>query len=193
MAQPLRAFCSYRSSDAVVVEGFARRLREQAGIDAWLDRWEIAPGDDIVAGMDEGLDGCEAGLLFLSRSWPEGVWARDEDTTLWYRRITDRIRVIPVVVDELPAGTPSRLRKLARRSIDDFDEIRDALLGVDRRPGLSTALTAHVSTLTVRVISDAVGSARRARRRLLRRGRRALRAGAAGARAGGCAQHLGAR
>ncbi len=45
---PLKVFCSYRSSDAAVVEAFATRLRE-AGLEAWFDRWEILPGFDAVS------------------------------------------------------------------------------------------------------------------------------------------------
>jgi tetratricopeptide (TPR) repeat protein len=160
MSEALRVFCSYRSADAAAVEPFARRLREEAGIDAWLDKWEIGPGDDIVARMDAGLDGCEAALVFLSRSWPAGAWARDEDTTLWYRRIEERIRVVPVVVDELPDGVPARLLKLGRRSIDQFADIRDALLGVDRRPGLRAAGEAVARTVSIAVAQQPDGAAR---------------------------------
>ena len=39
---PKKAFCSHRGVDKPEVETFAGRLRER-GIDAWFDRWEIAP------------------------------------------------------------------------------------------------------------------------------------------------------
>jgi hypothetical protein len=53
------------------------------------------------------------------------------------------------------------LRKLARRSIEQFDEIRDALLGVDHRPGLAEAASVRSSSVTV-VVSEkqAAGFAR---------------------------------
>ena len=44
----VKVFCSHRSVDKPEVEAFATLLRKK-GIDAWFDRWEIAPGDDIVA------------------------------------------------------------------------------------------------------------------------------------------------
>ncbi|MGH3831390.1 MAG: toll/interleukin-1 receptor domain-containing protein [Pseudonocardiaceae bacterium] len=56
-----KVFLSYRSTDRAVIEEFAARLRRD-GVDAWYDRWEITPGDDIVARMDQGIDGCTAGL-----------------------------------------------------------------------------------------------------------------------------------
>lgn len=39
-----KVFCSHRGVDKPTVEAFAKRLRE-IGIDAWLDKWDIAPGD----------------------------------------------------------------------------------------------------------------------------------------------------
>lgn len=146
---PLRVFCSYRSTDAAVVERFATRLRE-AGLDAWFDRWEIRAGDDIVARMDEGLDGCDAALIFVSEAWFDGAWAYDEYTTLAMRKIEDGIRVILVMLAEVASRLPGRLRKLARRSDGDFEAIRDTLLGVDRRPGLANAQqapTRHVEVV----------------------------------------------
>lgn len=55
----------------MAVEAFARRLRE-SGLDAWFDVWEIQPGDDIVARMDAGVDGCDAALIFVSEAWFDG-------------------------------------------------------------------------------------------------------------------------
>lgn len=54
--QTRKVFLSYRSADRAVVEEFAGWLRRD-GLDAWFDHWEIAPGDDIVARMDEDEDG----------------------------------------------------------------------------------------------------------------------------------------
>ncbi|MGH3973664.1 MAG: toll/interleukin-1 receptor domain-containing protein, partial [Pseudonocardiaceae bacterium] len=58
------------ATDRAVVEEFTDRLHRD-GVDAWYDHWEIAPGDDIVAKMDQGILGCTAGLIFVSRTWFE--------------------------------------------------------------------------------------------------------------------------
>lgn len=76
-----KVFLSYRSADRAAVEEFAGRLRRD-GIDAWYDQWKITPGDDIVARMDQGVDGCTAGLIFVSLAWFEGPWAQNEYTSL---------------------------------------------------------------------------------------------------------------
>lgn len=101
-----KVFCSYRSTDRVVVEAFAQRLLA-SGLDAWFDHWEIRPGDDIVAKMDEGLDGCDAGLIFLSEAWFDGRWAYDEYTSLAFRKVEDEIRLIPVMVEDVAARLPT--------------------------------------------------------------------------------------
>ena len=71
-ARQLKVFCSYRSTDGDAVEAFATRLRHE-GLDAWFDKWEVARGDDLVARMDEGVDGCEAALIFVSGAWFDGA------------------------------------------------------------------------------------------------------------------------
>ncbi len=46
-AAPRGVFCSYAHADSERVRPFVTRLREEGGIDAWLDVWEIEAGDDI--------------------------------------------------------------------------------------------------------------------------------------------------
>jgi len=43
------------------------------------------------------------------------------------------------------------LRKLARRSVEDFDSICDALLGIDHKPGIGSALRAAPLAVTITV------------------------------------------
>ncbi len=153
-----KVFLSYRSTDRVVVEEFAGRLRRD-GIDAWYDGWEIEPGDDIVAKMDEGIGRCGAGLIFVSHAWFESPWVQDEYTSLAFRKVEDDIRLIPVLLDDVANRLPDRLRKLARRSVDDYAAIRDALLGIDRKPGVANALQAHTRSVTIRLEPTGPGRA----------------------------------
>ena len=60
---PLKVFCSHASPDKPVVKRFAERLRTERRIDAWVDEWEIAPGDNIVTRINEGLKASDAGLI----------------------------------------------------------------------------------------------------------------------------------
>lgn len=153
-----KVFLSYRSTDRAVVEEFAARLRRD-GVDAWFDRWEIAPGDDIVARMDAGIDGCTAGLIFISAAWFDGSWARDEYTSLVLRRVEDGIRLVPVLLEDVATRLPARLRKLARRSVEAYEAIRDTLLGIDHRPGVGTALAAQARAVTIELAEAGPGRA----------------------------------
>ncbi|WP_153161065.1 CHAT domain-containing protein [Zoogloea sp. 1C4] len=128
-------FCSHRGVDKPAVREFATRLR-QAGIDAWFDQWEIQPSDDIVAKMNEGLDTCEVGLVFFSSEEHDGPWFRAEVATLTFEMIENGKRLIPVMIDA-KAPIPPFLRPRARRGIDEFDAIVDAIRGTTSRPPLA--------------------------------------------------------
>ncbi|MEJ8846112.1 tetratricopeptide repeat protein [Variovorax rhizosphaerae] len=129
-----KVFCSHRNVDKPAVEDFARRLRER-GIDAWLDKWEIRPGDDFVQRINEGLTDYDVGLVFFSSEpWP-GKWFDAEVSTLTLFQVEEGRRLIPVMVDA-QAPLPPLLKRYARRSVDDFDQIVDAIRGHDRKPPL---------------------------------------------------------
>lgn len=108
-----KVFCSHRSIDKPKVEDFARRLREN-GIDAWLDKWEVQPGDDIVAKINQGLAEMDAGLIFFSRNSPGGEWLKAEVSSLIYEMIESGKLVIPVLIDP-DAQIPPLLKPRARR------------------------------------------------------------------------------
>jgi len=66
---PPRVFVSHASEDTdrFVIE-FCRRLRS-SGIDAWLDHWELQPGDSLVDRIfEEGIGGANAFLVVLSKN-----------------------------------------------------------------------------------------------------------------------------
>lgn len=71
MSRP-RVFLSYRSVDRERVRTIAEALLAR-GIDAWWDAWEIRPGDDFVAKINNGLEECECGAVFLSKASLEGA------------------------------------------------------------------------------------------------------------------------
>lgn len=62
-SKSMKAFISHSSIDKPFVERLAGDLRTREGIDAWLDKWEILPGDRIPQKLEEGLS--SAGILIL--------------------------------------------------------------------------------------------------------------------------------
>ncbi|MFM7228057.1 MAG: TIR domain-containing protein, partial [Cyanobacteriota bacterium] len=121
----MRVFLSHSSRDKPAVEALARYLREQ-GIDAWLDKWEIGPGDDIIARMNEGLAEADAGLIVFSAQSLESPWVRAEVSTLTYERIKNGQPLIPVQVGD-EAYIPPLLKPLCRLRIEQHEAIADAL------------------------------------------------------------------
>ncbi|MGH3751332.1 MAG: CHAT domain-containing protein [Pseudonocardiaceae bacterium] len=65
----------------------------------------------------------------------------------------------PVLVEDVGGRLPARLGKLARRSVEDYEAIRDTLRGIDRRPGLASALQVHTRSVMVRLEDVGTGRA----------------------------------
>lgn len=139
MTTPIRVFCSHSSIDKPRVKEVAARLAA-AGIDPWVDDWEIAPGDDIVARIDEGLAACQVGLIFFSKTTMEKAWVRGEVSNLTYQAIEDGKAVIPVMLDP-DAPVPQLLRPRARVAGEDLNRLIDAIYGRSGKPRVAPART----------------------------------------------------
>ncbi len=122
----MRVFVSHSSQDKAAVEALATALHAR-GIDAWLDKWMIGPGDNIVARINEGLEEASAGLIVFSAHSRASRWVEAETSYLTYARIKEGKVIIPVMVGQ-DAYVPPLLRPLARRGIEEVDAIADALL-----------------------------------------------------------------
>ncbi|MFL5386555.1 MAG: TIR domain-containing protein [Longimicrobiaceae bacterium] len=147
----IRVFISHSSKDKPQVEALALALRERE-IDPWLDKWEISPGDDIVASINSGLDEAGAGLVVFSAHSRESRWVEAEVSYLTYARIQEGKVLIPVVLGD-DAYVPPLLRPLARRGIDEVDAIADALL---HRRALPAPVTAPEQGTVERVLVSLV-------------------------------------
>ncbi len=77
-------FISHSSRDKAVVRDIAERLRAD-GLRVWFDDWEIKPGDDIPAKIEEGLERSRALVLCMSANAFGSDWARLEVSTLQFR------------------------------------------------------------------------------------------------------------
>jgi hypothetical protein len=139
MTDRIRVFCSHNSVDKPRVKAVAERLAA-AGIDPWVDAWEIAPGDNIVARINEGLAQCAVGLIFFSKTTLEKRWVQTEVSTLTYQAIEDGKAVIPVMLDP-DAPVPELLRPRARVAGEDLERLIDAIYGRSGKPRLAPART----------------------------------------------------
>lgn len=116
-----KVFLSHGSEDKQrFVIPFATSLRSK-GIDVWLDKWEILPGDSLVDKLfEEGLKEAQAVLIVVSSTSVDKPWVRQELNTAIVNRITRQTKVIPIVLDK--AEVPEALRSLVWESVPDIND-----------------------------------------------------------------------
>jgi len=138
--EPPKAFISHATEDKErFVIGFATQLREK-GIDAWLDRWEIQPGDSLVDKIfEDGIKNADAFLIILSKFSVAKPWVREELDSAVVRKINKLCRLIPVVIDdcEVPQAVKHlkwvRINALANYR-DELSEITNAIFATNDKP-----------------------------------------------------------
>src|SRR3569832_2352730 len=95
-------FLSHSSKDKAVVRNLAGRLKED-GLRVWLDEWEIQPGDDRSAKIEEGLERSRVLVLCLSAYAVGSEWTRLEAGTFRFRDpLSPERRFIPLRLDDAP-------------------------------------------------------------------------------------------
>jgi energy-coupling factor transporter ATP-binding protein EcfA2 len=112
-------FLSYNSADEEAVGSIARRLREEARLCPFLDRWHLIPGEPWQEAIEEALEQSETMAVFVG---PSGIspWHNEEMRAGLDRAVRGRddVRVIPVL---LPGTDPKCLPSfLTRRTCADF-------------------------------------------------------------------------
>lgn len=146
-----KAFISHASEDKDrFVLDFATKLREK-GVDAWLDRWEMLPGDSLVDKIfEEGIKDAAAFIVVLSATSVQKRWVREEMNAAFVARVSRQCRIIPVVIDdcEVPEALKSTLWERIR-DLQNYEEslrrIVASILGKTEKPPVG-APPAYVST-----------------------------------------------
>ncbi len=118
-----KVFVSHASDDKDrFVLGFAEKLRAN-GIDAWLDKWEMQPGDSLVDKIfEEGIKNAQAFIIVLSKRSVEKRWIREELNAAVVKKINGASRLIPVVIEDcdIPEALKSTLW-IRVKDINNFD------------------------------------------------------------------------
>src|SRR3982751_3145464 len=95
-------FLSHSSKDAAVVRAVAERLRADK-IRVWFDEWELKPGDNIPAKIEEGLERSRILVLCMSTNAFSSDWAQLESYTFRFRDpLNKERRFIPLRLDAAP-------------------------------------------------------------------------------------------
>jgi tetratricopeptide (TPR) repeat protein len=93
-------FLSHSSKDKAVVRAVAERLRVD-GLRVWFDEWELKPGDNIPAKIEDGLEHSRVLVLCMSAHAFGSDWAQLESGTFRFRDpLNKERRLIPLRLDE---------------------------------------------------------------------------------------------
>lgn len=123
-------FISHSHADRDAVAAIAARLRDEAGLRPFLDRWHLVPGDAWQTDLADALDRSAAAAVCIG---PTGVapWHNVELQTALDRAVAgdDEFRVIPVLLpdvddDAVPRFLAQRTWVDFRPGLDDGDALR---------------------------------------------------------------------
>jgi hypothetical protein len=80
-------FLSHNSADKPAVEEIAQRLIK-AGLQPWLDKWNLIPGEPWQEAIEEALDSCATCAVFVG---PSGIgpWQNEEMRAQINRRVSE--------------------------------------------------------------------------------------------------------
>jgi len=116
-------FLSHNSHDKLAVEMLARRLKDEANLKVWLDKWNLIPGEPWQEELELALDESRTCVVFLG---PKAIspWENEEMRSALGTRVNEPgFRVVPVLLpgaDMPERGTLPRF--LSRLTWVDFRE-----------------------------------------------------------------------
>ena len=136
-----KVFISHASEDKErFVLRFAERLCNK-GIDVWLDKWEMLPGDKLVRKIFEnGLKPSDAVIVVLSETSIKKPWVQRELDTAVVKNIEEQTRLVPIRLDkcEIPAclkdGTLYQEITDLNNYDSEFERIVNAIYGQYEKP-----------------------------------------------------------
>jgi len=147
-----KVFVSHASEDKerFVLE-FATKLRAR-GIDAWVDRWEMLPGDSLVDKIfEEGIKDAQAVIVVISENSIKKPWVKEELNASIVKRINTGSKLIPVIIDD--CEVPECLHSTLWQSIknigsydEDLDRIIMSIYGQSDKPPIGKS-PEYVSTI----------------------------------------------
>lgn len=119
---------------------FSRALRDN-GVSAWVDVWELKLGESLVGHLfDEGIAKADVLIAVLSKHSAASRWMTEEVRAAINLRISGRIRVIPIRIDDVEI--PPALLDITWLDVDPHDiepglhRVLRAIFDVSERPRL---------------------------------------------------------
>lgn len=159
----MKVFINYVQEDKPFVIRLASALRE-AGIEPWVDEFEIHVGDNLINKIYEGIHECDFVIAVFSHNFFRSQWTLKELNAFVAREVSENVSIIiPVLVEncEIPLFLRDKVYADFRSSFDEpVEKLIEALKTRDRsRDG------ARVSR---QVAADRMASSRQFQTRKLR-------------------------
>lgn len=147
-----KVFISHASEDKdrFVLE-FAKKLFS-VGIEAWVDKWEMIPGDSLVDKIfEEGIKNAQAFIIVISSHSISKPWVKEELNTAIIKRISSNTKIIPIVLDgvEVPECLKSTLYEpISNLDAYDksFERIKNSIFDIYDKPTLGKT-PRHVASI----------------------------------------------
>lgn len=140
-------FLSHNSSDKPAVELLARRLSEECGLQPFLDKWHLIPGEPWQEALERALDASRTCAVFLGKA-DLGPWENEEmRAALDIRTTQPDFRVIPVLLPDAHFPERGRLPRFLTRltwvdfraGLDDAEAFQRLVCGIQ---GIAPGVTA---------------------------------------------------
>jgi len=146
-------FLSHSSRDAPAVRAVAERLRAD-GLRVWFEDWQLGPGDNVPAKIEEGLEQSRALVLCMSANAFGSDWAQLESYAFRFRDpLNQERRFIPLRLDESPIrGSLAQFLYINWRP-EDRDLEYAKLLGACRPPAKPLAAVRRVAEKAIQIDS----------------------------------------
>ena len=131
-------FLSHTSGDKDAVERIARRLRAEAQLEPFLDKWHLIPGNPWQEELEQALNQSRTCAVFLGPA-DLGPWENEEMRLALDKRTRNpAFRVIPVLLPntQMPdkGPLPGFLRRVTwvdfRGGLDDADAFHHLVSGI---------------------------------------------------------------
>jgi Mn-dependent DtxR family transcriptional regulator len=119
----------YSSQDNAIVSSLSEQLLAQ-GIDIWLDKWEIRPGDSLRRKIDEGLEETTYFFVILSEHSLKSEWVQTELDAAMVQKIQGKCSLIPILYGIDDYQVPLTLRGMKWIRLDNYDDCVREIVGL---------------------------------------------------------------
>ena len=134
-----RVFLSHTKLD----KSFARQLAydlKEAGVEVWLDEWEIRVGDSLREKIESGIQESGWLVVILSPRAVESQWVQREISAAFTRELdSKRVFILPVLIDKCEIPILLRDKKYANFTRNYVEGLQELLGAVLPSQGGSTA------------------------------------------------------